>query len=216
MKPASALSPPAFIDDADAQRAVRYIITRHFFGTAAVVALIAAVVFVFLPSGVAPGARWPLVLAFAALGALAASSLRAGAARVEDMVTLVVIAAIAVITLALTLLDWGIAGPGLGFFGLMTCMVCAVAGLRLGLLVAGLAALVVLTLAYAQWRQWLPAGNAGISDESLGLRVLIHLIAIGAGLAGGMLVSRVVSGYVRSAEEREQRFRGLLTIAADA
>ena len=36
------------------------------------------------------------------------------------------------------------------------------------------------------------------------------------GLAGGMLVSRVVSGYVRAAEEREQRFRGLLTIAADA
>ena len=53
-------------------------------------------------------------------------------------------------------------------------------------------------------------------NESLGLRTLIHLIVIGAGLAGGLLVSRVVSGYVRSAEEREQRFRGLLTIAADA
>ena len=120
------------------------------------------------------------------------------------------------ITLAVTLLDWGIAGPGFGFFGLMTCMVCAVAGLRLGVLVAALSALVVLSLAYAQYRQWLPAGNAAMSSESLGLRTLIHLIVIGAGLAGGLLVSRVVSGYVRSAEEREQRFRGLLTIAADA
>jgi len=55
-----------------------------------------------------------------------------------------------------------------------------------------------------------------MSDESLGLRALIHVIVIGAGLAGGMLVSRVVSGYVSAAEEREQRFRGLLTIAADA
>ena len=82
--------------------------------------------------------------------------MRAGAARMEDMVALVVIASIAVITLAVTLLDWGIAGPGFGFFGLMTCMVCAVAGLRLGVLVAALSALVVLSLAYAQYRQWLP------------------------------------------------------------
>ena len=216
MKPALAPSPPVPFDDADAQRAVRYVITRYFFGTAAVVALVAALVFMFLPSGIAPGARWPLVLAFAALGALAATSMRAGATRMEDLVALVVIAAIAVLTLAVTLLDWGIAGPGFGFFGLMTCMVCAVAGLRLGLLVAGLSGLVVLSLAYAQLRQWLPAGNSAMSDESLGLRALIHLIVIGSGLAGGMLVSRVVSGFVRSAEEREQRFRGLLTIAADA
>jgi PAS domain S-box-containing protein len=216
VKPALAPSPPASIDDAEAQRAVRYVITRHFFGTAAVVALLAALVFMVLPIGVAPGARWSLVLAFSALGALAATSLRAGAVRMEDMVALVVISSIAVITLAVTLLDWGIAGPGVGFFGLMSCMVCAVAGLRLGLLVAALSALVVLSLAYAQYRQWLPAGNAAVSGESLGLRTLIHLIVIGSGLAGGLLVSRVVSGYVRSAEEREQRFRGLLTIAADA
>ncbi len=193
MKPASALSPLAFIDDADAQRAVRHLVTRHFFGTAAVVALVAALVFVFLPSGVAPAARWPLVLALAALGGLAASSLRAGAARSEDLVVLVVIAAIAVITLAVTLLDWGIAGPGFGFFGLLTCLVCTVAGLRLGLLVAGLGAFVVLAVSYAQWRQWLPAANAGVSADSLAQRALIHLIVIGAGVAGGLLVSRVMS-----------------------
>ena len=216
MKPALAPSPPVLFDDADAQRAVRHVITRYFFGTAAVVALLAALVFVFLPSGIAPGARWPLVLAFAALGALAATSMRAGATRMEDLVALVVIAAIAVITLAVTLLDWGIAGPGFGFFGLMTCMVCrrrraapGPAGGRAER--AGGAG-----LAYAQYRQWLPAGNSAMSDESLGLRALIHLIVIGSGLAGGLLVSRVVSGFVRSAEEREQRFRGLLTIAADA
>ncbi|HMO45513.1 MAG TPA: PAS domain S-box protein [Rubrivivax sp.] len=216
MKPASVPSPSAYIDRAGAQRAVRHIISRHFFGTAAVVALVAALIFSVLPTGIAPGARWSLVLAFAALGALAASSLHAGVARIEDMVALVVIAALAVITLAATLLDWGIAGPGIGFFGLMTCMVCAVAGLRLGVLVAALAALMVLALAYAQWRHWLPAGSAALSPESLGLRTLIHLIVIGSGLAGGLLVSRVISGYVRSADEREQRFRGLLTIAADA
>ena len=216
MKPALAPSPLALIDDAAAQRAVRHIITRYFFATAAVVALSAALMFLFVPGGATATARWPLVLAFCALAALAATSMRAGANRMEDLVALVVIAAIAVITLAVTLLDWGIAGPGFGFFGLMTCMVCAVAGVRLGSLVAGLSMLVVLSLAYAQSRQWLPAGNAAVSSDSLGLRTLIHLIVISSGLAGGLLVSRVVSGYVRSAEEREQRFRGLLTIAADA
>jgi PAS domain S-box-containing protein len=203
-------------DEAEAQRAVRHVISRHFFATAAAVALVAALVFLFLPTGIAPAARWPLVLAFCALAALAATSMRAGATRMEDLVALVVIASIAVITLAGTLLDWGIAGPGFGFLGLMTCMVCAVAGLRLGGLVAALSAAVVVCLAYAQYRHWLPGGNAAVSNESLGLRTLVHLIVIGSGLAGGMLVSRVVSGYVRSAEEREQRFRGLLTIAADA
>jgi len=216
VKPALAPSPPASIDDAEAQRAVRHIVTRHFFATAAAVALLGALVLVFLPAGVAPSTRWPLVLAFAALAALAASSMRAGVARMEDLLALVVIAAIAAITLASTLLDWGIAGPGFGFFGLMTCMVCAVCGLRLGLLVAGLSAVVVLSLAFAQSRQWLPAGSSAIPDDSLGLRALIHLIVIGAGLAGGLVLSRVVSGYVRTAEEREQRFRGLLAIAADA
>ena len=146
MKPALHPSPPVLFGDADAQRAVRHLITRHFFGTAAAVALLAALTFVFLPGDMAPGARWSLVLAFCALGALAATSMRAGASRTEDLVALVVIVAIAVITLAVTLLDWGIAGPGIGFFGLLTCMVCAVAGLRLGLLVAGLSVLVVLVL----------------------------------------------------------------------
>jgi PAS domain S-box-containing protein len=216
MKPALFPSPPASIEDADAQRAVRHLIARHFFGTAVAVALLAALVFVFLPGDMAPGARWPLVLAFCALGALAATSMRAGVTRMEDLVSMVVIVAIGVITLAVTLLDWGIAGPGIGFFGLLTCMVCAVAGLRLGLLVAGLSVLVVLALAFAQVRQWLPAVNSSMSMESLGLRALIHVVVVGAGLAGGMLVSRVVSRHVKSAEEREQRFRGLLTIAADA
>ena len=216
MKPAPAPSPIPLFDDADAQRAVRHLITRHFFATASVVALLAALVFVFLPGHLAAGQRWLLVLAFGALAALAASSMRAGRSRLEDLAALVVIASIGVITLAATLLDWGIAGPGFGFFGLFTCMICAVAGLRAGLAVAGLGGLVVLGLAYAQWRQWLPATQAGLPAETLGLRTLIHLVVIGTGLASGLLVSSVMSRYIGAAEERERRFRGLLSIAADA
>jgi len=216
VKPAPAPSPLSLVDDADAQRAVRHLITRHFFATSSVVALAIALVLAVLPGGMAQGVRWPLVLAFAALAVLAGVSMRAGRSRLEDLMALVVIASIGALTLSVTLLDWGIAGPGFGFLGLLVCMVCAVAGLRAGLSAGGLSAAVVLLLSYAQWRQWLPAASSGLSAESLGLRTLVHLIVIGTGLAGGMLVSRVVSRYVRSAEEREQRFRGLLSIAADA
>jgi PAS domain S-box-containing protein len=216
VKPALVPSPPVPIEDAEAQRTVRHIITRHLFGTAATVLLLAALAIVLLPEGVAPGTRAPLVLAFGALGALAALSMRAAVPRMEALVALGVIVSIGLIALAVVLLDWGIAGPGIGFFGLFACVVCAVAGARAGLLVAGLSALVVLGLAFAQYRHWVPASNAAIAAESLALRTVIHLFVIGAGLAGGMLVSRVVSRHVRTADEREQRFRGLLTIAADA
>jgi PAS domain S-box-containing protein len=216
VKPALAPSPHPLIDDADARRALRRLVTRHVFVTAAAVALLAALLFMLLPGGFAADARWPLVLAFGTLGALAAASMRAAATRLEDMVALVAIAAIAVVTLTVTLLDWGIAGPGFGFFGLMTCIVCAVAGLRMGLVVAGCSAAVVLGLAYAQWRQWLPALQAAVPPESLALRALIHLVVIGTGLAGGLLVARLVAGYLGAAQERELRFRGLLGIAADA
>ena len=197
MKPAPAPSPPESIEeDADPQRAVRLIVSRHFFVTAAVVALLTALIMAVLPLDMAPTARWPLILSLGALAVLAALSLRAGATRTEDLVAVALIGSIAAITLAVTLLDWGIAGPGLGFFGLLTCMVAAVAGLRLGLLVAALSAAVVLGLAYAQHRAWLPAGNAAVSADSLGLRTLIQLFVIGTGLAGGQLVSRVVLRYV--------------------
>ncbi len=216
MKPASAPSTTALADDADAQRSVRRIVARHFFGTAAAVALLLALLFAFVPLGIEARARWPLSLCFGALAALALLSMRANVARIQTRVTLSAIVAILAIALAVTLLDWGIAGPGIGFFGLLTCMACAVAGLRVGLLLAALSSAVVLGLAAAQYQAWLPASHAAVSADSLGLRTLVHLLVIGAGLAGGWLVSRVVSRYVTSAELREQRFRGLLGIAADA
>ena len=213
-----ALTPPltASGDDADAQPAVRRIVARHFFGIAAAVALLLALLFAFAPLGIEVRARWPLTLCFGALAAMAALSMRVGAAHVELRVSVAAIASILAVALAVTLLDWGIAGPGIGFFGLLTCMTCAVAGWRVGLLTALLSAGVVLGLASAQHQAWLPASHAAVSADSLGLRTLVHLLVIGAGLGGGLMVSGVVSRYVKSAELREQRFRGLLAIAADA
>ena len=216
MKPATAAPMNASLDDAEAEQAVQRIISRYFFGTVAAVALLTAALFAARSAGLAAQARWALVLAFLALGALAARAMHApGPARVESRVALVSVAAIAAIGLAAALLAWG-AGPGVGFFALLTCMVCAIAGQRAGVLVAVATGLVVLGLAYAQQQQWLAASPGPMADDGLWLRATLHVALIGSGLAGGLLVSRVVSRYVSTARQREQRFRGLLTIAADA
>ncbi len=216
MKPALAPSPTALADDVDARPAVRSIVARHFFGTAAALSLLLALLLAIVPLDIGAMARWTLVLSLAALAALALLSVRASGASIEGRVTLAALSSILVITLTVTLMDWGIAGPGIGFFGLLTCVACAVAGLRVGVLMAALSTVVVLGLATAQYQAWLPAHHVAVSADSLGLRTLVHLLVIGAGLAGGYLVSRVLARYVKTAELREQRFRGLLGIAADA
>jgi PAS domain S-box-containing protein len=45
---------------------------------------------------------------------------------------------------------------------------------------------------------------------------VVHFIGIGSGLAAGVLISQVVARYMRAAQDREQRFRRLLALAADA
>ena len=121
---------PALIVVAEAQRAVRYIISRHFFGTAAVVALLAALVFTVLPTGAMPGCALAAGAGLLRAGRTGRSLVRAGAARTEDRVALVVIASIAVITLAVTCSTGDRRGRH-GLLGLMGCVVCAIAGPRL-------------------------------------------------------------------------------------
>jgi PAS domain S-box-containing protein len=213
--PAHPPATPVFDTAADPQREVRRLIARQMFAIAGAVALLTAGLFAFLPVGLPASGRWPLVLTFGALAALAAASMRADRRRTEDLVALVLVAAIAAIAFAATLLDWGIGSPGIGFLGLLVCLVCAVAGPRWGAVAAGLSAATVIGLALAQARHWLPADAAPAGADSLSLRALIHLFLIGAGLGCGTLIARVVARHVESADERGQRFRSLLAIAAD-
>ena len=216
MNSATAATMHASFDDAEAELAVRRLASVYFFGTTAAVALLSAALFALAPAGLTAASRGALVLAFLALGALASAALRArNDARFEHRVAAVSVAAIATTGLASALLAWG-SGPGAGFFALLTCVVCAIAKPRTGVLVAACTTLVVLGLAYAQHRQWLAPSAALSNDGSLWLRSALYVALIGSGLAGGMLVSRVVSRHVNSAQQREQRFRTLLTIAADA
>jgi hypothetical protein len=107
-------------------------------------------------------------------------------------------------------LGWGLAAPGLTLLGLMVCMLCAAAGWRAGAALATLAVLVISALALGV-PQTTPLPGW---PEPL-LQLGTHLIAIGAGLAGGVMVSRWMTSSRRSTLMREQRFKSLLGLAAD-
>ena len=199
---------------ADSQPAVRALVARGFFGAAVLIAALGALVFAFVPPGLAFEPRAAIVGAFVVFGLIAAASLRVPRERIELTMLLVVLAAIAVITAAALLLDWGLAAPGLGFIGLLVCLVCALGSRRAGFVAAGSGAAALALLALLPGAQ----GLHGAAPDALWwlAPLAVHALLLAAGLAGGLMVARVLARYIRRAAEREQRFRGLLSIAADA
>jgi len=198
------------------RREVRRDVARQFYAGAAVAALCLAVLFMFVPTALDHASRLSLVLTMLALSVLASASIRSRALSQRALVLLTALAVTAAIVAGSAYLQWGISAPGLGLLGLLTCLVYAVAGRPAGAAMAALGAALVIGMAWAQYRQWLPAHGAESTLEALALRTLIHLGVITAGLGGGAMVVRVTSRYLATTEEREQRFRGLLAIATDA
>jgi PAS domain S-box-containing protein len=197
----------------DARRGVRRLITRWFFGTAAALAVLTALMLAWqtLPLPIGTERRIAPAAAFAAIAVLSLLAMRARGAWIER--AMLGVLSLATIALAGTavVLGWGLAAPGLAFYGVFVCVLCAAASRRMGLLLAAITVLALFAVAIATPGQPLPSVAPGA-----GVQLLTQLLVIGVGLVGGVLISFVVSRYVRSADDREQRFRGLLAIAADA
>jgi PAS domain S-box-containing protein len=104
------------------------------------------------------------------------------------------------------LMGSSLATSTLAVSGLVVCVLCAAVGWRSGSFLALLSAASVCTLAMGV------AGNQPLPLLQLGS----ELIAIVAGLAAGLAVSRLLTRQMRSAFEGEQRLRSLLALAADA
>ena len=196
---------------ADVRKGVRALITRVFFISTAITAGLMALLFMGLPPGLSLERRAGVVGAFALLGVVALLGMRVRRARVEyTMLAVLTLATLAVAATSL-LLGWGLAAPGFAFYGLFVCLLCAATSRHLGLALAGIAALALVGVAGLEGL--VPAPSAWPSD---GLRLLSYLMLVAVGLAGGLFISYVVARYIRSADDREERFRGLLAIAADA
>jgi len=182
-------------------------VRRWFFAACALLCAVAGTLTWLAPErtggGPVAGTAW-LVLAAAAV------ALRQLPERwLRPALLVLTAAASALIALRAALLGGGAWTVGTSTFGVLVCFLCAVAGWRAGALLAAIDALLLLLVQWAAMR-------AGATPAGGLLPLVANLMALALGLAVGVMVSRIVGRYLGSATEREQRFRSLLGLAADA
>ncbi len=167
----------------------------------------------------------PLVVATLGLAPLPASSVAAftvlallalGATRLPDRglhmaLTAVHVALVVALLGTGMVLGWGLAMPGLAGIGLLVCLLCAASGWQAGVFLAATSALLFIGVALGG----APAAGPSPWATPVLLQLGVLLIATAVGLTGGMIVSRLLTLARRTAEDREQRFRGLLALAVD-
>ena len=105
----------------------------------------------------------------------------------------------------------GMHGAGLGLLSLMVCCVAAIVSIRGGI---GLAAFAVFELAFIVKFARSPVALEAV-DGTVWLRFLLQCLVVAAGLAGGILIARVIAHYLRTAQARERHSVDLLRLAAD-
>jgi len=111
-------------------------------------------------------------------------------------------------------LELGVHAGGLGFLSLLVCIVSVLVSVRSALWFAGACATLVAALAWAEGTGWITA-LSGPAGNSLALRVVTNLLLLAAGAAIGLILARAVERARDRQRSREQRFAGLLAVAAD-
>lgn len=201
--------------DAQLPESAARMIGRFFFGFTAIAALVSAMLLAAMPDELQPGARFVLSGCSTVLGlacALAARQSARASFPMNPALGAVAVAAILLTLLVATMLGDGLRSPPLAFCGLVVCVVGAIAGARHGLSLGVLALAGMGFLAWAE-HSGLVAGRPGAMPWTLAL--LFQTLVILCSAAGGALIARVLDHYLHAAQEREQRFRGLLRIATD-
>ena len=120
---------------------------------------------------------------------------------------------VAVAISAITL-GFGVNSTALGFLSLQVCIVAVLVSTRSALWLAGASALLVLGMAAVQVPGW-ALSVPTFSHPPLPLRVITNLMLLATGVAIGLVLSRSVARAQSRARLREQRFAGLLAVAAD-
>jgi PAS domain S-box-containing protein len=188
---------------------------RRFFVTGAVLALLFAALEAFVPQETPPGAREVLVAALLAYGVAALWGMRAKPARFPAVMAGLALGAAALVSFTVVAHGWGIESPGLGLLGLITVMVGAVATRRLALVVGAWALATVWAVAWAHVEGLLWGAPHELAPGAALLKAAHWTLLVAGGVAGGWVLSARVRHDVAAASERERRFRGLLSIAAD-
>ena len=209
-------APPPPLARHDLQRAraqVQPQVARYLFLTLALVGLMGVLVVLLLPKGLPVLHLGVLLALHGSVVAGGLAGLRVPARGVEAALAAVVLLVVVVVGATVLVSGWRLSGPGLGLYGLLACLLCATVRRRVALPVVAVMvlALALVHVAPPGWSVVAPDGPA-----SQPLRLLVHLLVLGMGVVGGLVIASVVARHVRDADEREHRFRSLLGIAADA
>lgn len=196
-------------------RLLRSAVTRYFFAVAAAALGLGALMTLLLPQAQRPLAlQIETAALFAALGLAAALCMRVPQRWLLQAMTSTLVLVVLAVAWVAVRLDWGLQAPGLSAYGLLVCVLCASAGVRAGALLAMVSALAL--GAVHGLSPGLAAQAAGAEGPNSLLRLGTHWVLVAAGLAAGAMTHHVVQRYMRTATERENRFRSLLALAADA
>jgi PAS domain S-box-containing protein len=155
-----------------------------------------------------------LTIAFGLTSVVSLAAMRLRDRFVAPALAVVAVLVITLVGLGTAIQQWGLSSVTPGVFGLIVAAMFAVTSVHAGLMTAAWGGAVLAALAVAEHSGWL-AGPAA-ADKAVQWRLLLHLLVLGSGTAVGLLLARVVGLYVEASRAREQRFVGLLGIAADA
>jgi PAS domain S-box-containing protein len=209
--PAFARAPTASLDP---HLQLGALASRYFFAMAAIASGGVALLFALLPLTLTVGGRTALVATHLGVLLLALGATRVAPQARRAALLVVALAGVAVMTQAAWQLGWGLGSPWLGFFALLSCMVCGVAGVGCGLAVGAGCALALCGLGWAEHVGALH--RPALAPIPLLLRWVAQMSLIAVALASGWLLDRVVGRHVAASADRERRFLGLLSIAADS
>jgi len=210
--------------DAELPDSAARIIGRFFFGTSCAAALACAAVLASLPAALAPGARVALVGSLVVFALMCGLAARASAQTRFPMTRALVAMALVEMLLAALIalaLNEGVRSTPLGFCALIVCVVGAITRPRISMLLGGAAMALMAALAGLELGGLLPQFSALLPPTPparptpLITALLFQWLVILCGAVGGGVIARVLDHSLRAAAEREQRFRGLLRIAAD-
>jgi PAS domain S-box-containing protein len=191
----------------------RLVLSQRLFGAGVVICVLSAMLAVIVPPGFGSetlrSVLW-LTLGCAAvfLVAVLLPPRFLGLATVAAIST-----SVGLVAQGAAVLGWGLGTPGIGFLALVICITAAVGSTRMTWFTAALSLVALLWLAHSE-RQ------AGVTlwggEGSLAGRLGLALLMLASAVAAGRIIARMVNSHARKAAEREDRFRSLLAVAADA
>ena len=194
-------------------------LSRQFIAAVTVIAALGALLYGIAPM-VLPVAlsAWQTLVASASCAALAALGivLYRGPTQLTTRSAVRLMASGVVVTVAFNAISLGLGAhaSSLGFLPLLVCIVAVLVGVRSATWLAGGCGGLVVGMALAEWAGLLSA-LPGHGQATLGLRVVTHLLLLLAGVAIGAILSSALDRAMAQMRSREQRFAGLLAVAAD-